>query len=690
MKLIRFITFTITLTILLSGTGNANNSIQEKIYNVIRILNKYHYQELTLDKGVQDEIKRNFIERLDPGKLFFLKRDVKQLVSTRINLRSKNSNIQSFYNKAVSLYRRRLKETNRIIAALKNSKPGYNKEEHMVYYYEIDMGYAKNYAERKSRWEKHLKYNILSNYFFKAYYHEGVKNYKKDFYENEAAIRSRVVKREKRFIRELVSPPGGFQSSVASALIGSIVARFDPHTSYFSAGDKKRFESMLSKKAYSYGIFFTKNIMGEIRIDRLVPGGSAWKSAALNKGDVVLEIQYPGENKVFDTSEYSLRQIDTIVNDSKSNMIIIMVKKANGVISRVRLIKEKLTVEENRINSFILNGSEKIGYIYLPAFYVEWESNVPGCANDVAKEILKLKREKIDGLILDLRSNSGGSVMEAVSLAGIFIDEGPLCIQSSRGGKPRLLKDMNRGTVYDGPLLVLVNSRSASASEFFVAAMKDYNRAIIVGNTTYGKASSQVLLPIVSNFRKFNSAYADFIKITTNMYHNLLGETHQGDGITPHIMLPGLFGHVNSERANKNALKGKKVDKKVRYDKGKAISLGSIARNSRNRISESKKFREIKSLNKKITKILSRDEKISLNIDDFMKEMKERIDIFRSMGGNLKGSTSAYTVENSSYDAEIIRIDTFRKILNEQLIKQIGEDIYIDESYHIMEDYINN
>lgn len=373
--------------------------------------------------------------------------------------------------------------------------------------------------------------------------------------------------------------------------------------------------------------------------------------------------------------------------------MVITIKKINGRLLKVPLTKTKIINEENIINSFILKGPKKIGYISLPAFYTDWNKvGAPSCANDVAKEILKLKREDIDGLILDLRNNGGGSLRESVELAGIFIDEGPLCLQSSEKSKLSVIKDPNRGSIYDGPLVVMVNNQSASASEIFSSIMKDYKRAIIVGSKTFGKGSSQLIIPLVKylnklNKRKLERGEYDYIKITTSVYYDLSGKSHHGTGVKPDIMLPGIFDNIPAK--NQFKIKPPKKYKQLEYKRGTALPIIALKKKNRRRLLHDKNFRLIRKLNQKINRYLFNIKESSLNRELFIEEMNRKNSLLQLAEKTLIRPSKSYKIHNNQYDKDLIQMDSYRKKHNKQMMKYIYEDIYIEKSYQVIKDYIN-
>jgi carboxyl-terminal processing protease len=698
--LYRSITIIFLFSVFLSTPVSGANALSEQTINIVTIINKFHYTGIQLNEKTTLEIKREFLETLDPLRCFFVRDDVNFLLSVKLDLIAlKENDVVPFVEKTIQIYRQRLKGSEIILED--TLKKGLNYQINETIIFDDKLLFPENKNQLVKRWEMLLKYKILSKFFYKNFNEKLPSNYLEMFTAQEPAIREIIGRREKAAIKRIFNYSDGIENYVTAAFLNSIALICDPHTMYLPKKDKINFESVISSKGLSYGLYFKNDIRGEVRIERLVPGGPAWKSGKLNKDDIITEISFPlEENTAYDVQDISPAELYNLLNNPKSENIIITVIKTNGRVEKASLVREKIQTERNIINSFILSGEKKIGYIYLPAFYADWDDpGVPACANDVAIEIIKLKKENVEGIILDLRNNSGGSLLEAMLLAGLFIDEGPLYIQARKGAKPILLKDPNRGTVYDGPLAVIVNRQSASASELFVSAMRDYNRAVIVGSPTFGKASGQVILPLTreiankSNLDQIDlnltkDSNSDFIKITASCFFDLSGNTHQLTGISPDIMLPDVFEDMFvTENKMRNSLLPEKVQKDVKYNKLPGIPAAKISGLSNGRLSRDKNFQGIKALNTDMKKYASPGRTINLNIDVFMKEKTRVTGMINSLT-KLLYCASSLRAENNVNDSEVIKMDKYKNELNKEFIKQISEDIYINESYSIINDYI--
>lgn len=513
--------------------------------------------------------------------------------------------------------------------------------------------------------------------------------------KNEPLMRNKIKVISKRRIHRILEAPQGFENYIGSIFLNCITNRFDPHSTFFSPNEKDKFLEMISKDGMSYGFSTKENKDGEIEISNIVPGGNAWKTNQLNDGDILLKVNFDN-NATIDLLFVDDFELDQIFNtNSNAKSLVITVRKTNGLIKAINLKKEKIEQEDNVVKSYILNGAKKIGYIYLPSFYDEWTGKNPlGCGNDVAKEIQKLQQEKIEGLIFDLRYNGGGSLYEAINLAGIFIDEGPITVLKNRNEKPTVVKDMNRGTAYDGPLLVMVNAHSASASELLSAVLQDYNRAVIVGNNTFGKATVQGTFPLDLNYDpkypKMNATSdLGYSNITIQKFYRVTATSHQKKGVHPDIYLPDLsYISKNTEANEKYYLESDTVGKTIYYTPLKSLPIANLNAKSVERVKSNNSFNQIIALNDSIALIEKQTQTISLNINNY-KQLEKR---YKSLSGNIDTlyttPTKTYTVTNNSTDNKIYNVNDFFKQMNADALKKIQSDIYIDESYKIMLDLI--
>lgn len=476
-----------------------------------------------------------------------------------------------------------------------------------------------------------------------------------------------------RIAKKTLNHPSGYENYVASIYCDVIANLFDPHTEYMPLEEKQDFETSLDKQGYYFGFSLEENDNGGTEIGRLVPGSPAWKCGDLNKGDLVTRIGWKGKETV-DVSGLRASEISELLNTADTAELHLTVKKQDGIEKTISLTRAKIDNEENNVRGYLLKGNISVGYIYLPDFYTAHESGNGSCANDVAKEIVKLKKENIAGLILDIRYNGGGSLQEALDMAGIFIDAGPLVMMKDKNGKIISLKDPNRGTIYDGPMTLLVNGQSASASELLGAVLQDYHRAVIVGSTTFGKGSAQIILPVDTNttspFSSRNTEYG-YVKVTTSKFYRVTGRTTQHAGVTPDVVLPDIFDGLNyHESALPSALTADTINKNNYYTPLAGLPLATLAAKSKSRVAVDSNFVLIKKYS-----ALLKEGKDADGTMDF---------------SSLRKATTAYAVTVNAFDSAMLKSDAYHEDLTNQWIEKISSDKYVEEAYHILNDLINN
>ncbi|PKP19230.1 MAG: hypothetical protein CVU05_11830 [Bacteroidetes bacterium HGW-Bacteroidetes-21] len=597
-----------------------NTDYGNQAFLTYKMLEKFHFSPRALDDTFSQNMFDLFIESLDPHCRIFTNNDYLELSKYALQQDDEILNKSDvFVKKVITLYKVRLLEADSIISKIMEKPLNLNEKDTLILY----RGYKRMFPEsevlRRAKWEKNLKYKFLVEYYGSF---DNIKNPspdEKQIVEDEAKVREKIKTRVNKRIKNILNSPMGFDNYVVSLYLNAIATCFDPHSNFFMPQEEASFKKMLSTQALAFGFMLETNENDEILISHLVPGSSAWKSNMLNIGDVLINIEWE-KGKSIDLSSMELEEAQGYISEIPSKTVILTVIKQDGSRKSVHLEKTLLKVEDNTITSYVLKGKENIGYIPLPDFYTSaWEnSNVMGCSNDVAKEILKLQKDSIKGLILDLRYNGGGSVAEALNLIGIFIDEGPLSITQYKGSKPMLLKDMNRGTIYNGPLIVLVNGASASASELVAASLQDYKKAIIVGSPTYGKATGQQVLPVDTSInnqtlaQKYDKSFG-YLKITCQKIYRLNGKSYQKTGVKPDVLIPDIMEFFNyRESESPYCLPSDSIVKKVIYNPLLGYPMSEIISKSSARINADSVFCEIKKFETNYGAYLKNEQQIML------------------------------------------------------------------------------
>ena len=551
---------------------------------ISRMVERYHVQPRALNNEFSSDLFSVFFESLDPQRIFFIREDMEKLSEYRLALDEQIRNQKyDFLEKTTSIFSARLSQVDSIIDLIAKTPFNFTIKENLTV--AEDSSYAQGLAGLRVKIQKKLKLLVLFEIADRMDTEKLKPTEQKTFIDGlEPVLRKKACSSFKRSLKRFIQNKSDLNEVIGDNYCQVLASCYDPHTAFFPKQVKDAFEASLGKKTMEYGLNFDEDEEGNVMIDDLKPGSSAFQSGQLNEGDKIQSVQI-GSQPSQNVSEMDVTQVYQILTGGSDSKVTLTVKKPDGSTRQVILRKEiqEIDDEENKVKSFILKGKKSIGYISLPAFYSDWEDSrgINGCANDVAKEIVKLKKDAIDGLILDVRYNGGGSMQEAIELAGIFIDAGPVGQYRSRDGKVVSLKDGNRGTIYDGPLLLLVNGFSASASEMVAATLQDYNRALIVGSPTFGKATAQVILPLDTtidlNTYDGTKEADSYIKLTISTLYRLNGTSAQINGVKPHIILPDIaHASQQGEASERFALRAIDIAANKYYKPLASLQLSSL------------------------------------------------------------------------------------------------------------------
>ncbi|OQP67185.1 hypothetical protein A3860_02150 [Niastella vici] len=659
-------------------------------YLVSRMVEKFHIQPRPLDDERSEAIFRELMSSLDDQRIFFTQDDMKKLTAYRLQLDDEIKQRKSnFLQLLVTTYKQRLQQADTMLDNI--CKTPFNFALKERYTVAEDTIYPRDIAAMHVKMYKLLKLYVLAGVMQYADAINPNKLPVKKFVDSiEPSLRKKANITIKRSVKRILQSPQGLEFIIGNMYCEALATTYDPHTAYFSADAKEDFESNLGKKPLEYGVTFSKDEDGHAQIDYLKPGSSAYQSGRLNKGDKIQSIQWEKKEPI-DVSDAEVSEIEQALAANGGNTVNITVKKADGTLRQVALHKERLEKEqeeeeEDKVKSFILQGDRKVGYISLPAFYSDWEGTlgINGCANDVAKEIIKLKKENIEGLMLDLRYNGGGSMQEAIELAGIFIDAGPVGQVKTRDPKAITLKDVVRGTIYDGPLLLLVNGFSASASEMVAGVMQDYNRALIVGSPTYGKATAQVVLPIDTtiNLENYNgkAATSSYIKLTTSKLFRINGTTAQAHGVQPDVLLPDLTDATPEREANeKNVLPASTIDANKYYKPLPPLPVAAADAVAKKEMASSAYFKYVQQFVEHAKAAVAKKD-YSLYIEDAWLEKRRK--------DQVEASLKEPETENAIF--KVIKPATNQKQrehdgeLNEEWKTDLLNDAYVKVAYQLM------
>jgi carboxyl-terminal processing protease len=684
------LTMAVVLWISMNVAAQPSRNYRDEAQTMKGIFLQLHVAPPAFDNVYSTWLFDHFLKKLDPEKIYFTLEDIRELEAHKFKLDDEvNGTTWQFLPATLKAFKVSLARADGFVNEILNVPTDLNQKQK----YSEDSTYASSADELKARWKRKLKLEMLTR-LYELRKTNATGDDQTFLKTNESAVRQRVKISALRSIKKTLEPASGFDDHISTIYLQSIASAFDPHSNYLSATEIENFLASMSSKGYYFGISLDESDQGEIVIEQLTPGGPAWKSGALNGGDVIRKLRWEGQDPI-ELDGMSLDEVEELLLDTNHDVMEFTVSKAGGYPQTVSLRKEKMDSEEQVVKSFILRGSQKsIGYISLPGFYTNWgEEGAARCASDVAREIIKLKKENIQGLILDLRFNGGGSLPEAVSMAGIFIDAGPVGVLRNKAGYLTTLKDMNRGTVYDGPLVIVVNSLSASASEFLAAALQDHQRAIVVGSSTYGKATAQVLFEVAkaSPPKPMMGVKpgAGFCSVTLEKIYRITGKTAQAVGVKPDVFIPDIYDELPiHERNLVRRLSSDSVVKKMYYQPLPRGPVDSVRIRSEKRVQRQVYFQNVTKAGQLLADMFTGENNLPLNWPEFKKESDVKNAPFVSVS-NKNNSHGTFTVSHHQFELQRMEMDSFFADLNKAWVKKLSQDFSLAESFHIICDYID-
>jgi carboxyl-terminal processing protease len=664
---------------------------QRILRNVGIVLEQGHYSPKKIDDKFSQEVLKKFEESLDPDKYIFLQQDINAFkkYENRIDDEIHGAPLESFYTIAKT-YLTRIDEVSKLYKQQFTQPFDFNKNEFL----QTD-GDKRNYptseAERAEYGRKRLKYLVLVRYVDLK--EERDKNKKDSAWKADSTLQREAVgivsKQMDRYFQTLKNH--NTTDDIFSTFVNAITSSMDPHTTYFAPVDKRTFDEMLSGTFYGIGAQL-KEDDGKIKIANVITGMPAWKSGEITPEDEILKIA-EGAGTPVDVTGYSVTDaVKLIRGEQRGSEVRLTLKKADGSIKVVSLIRDKISLDDTFARSAIINGTHKIGYIYLPEFYADFsDPNARRSATDVAKEVEKLKAEHVEGIVIDLRGNGGGSLTDVVDMVGLFIKDGPVVQVKGRDEKASILSDRDKEVLYTGPLAVMVDELSASASEIFAAAIQDYHRGIIIGSTsTYGKGTVQrsiSLDPQAENalFAQPSEGLGD-VKLTFRKFYRINGGATQLHGVVPDIIIPDRMENAKfREKDNPDALAWDEIPKANYTVWNPGYSLAPIVSEMNSSINQNANFKAIRETVSLLDKY--RKEEVPLNITKYI-EMQKAIKDASKRLETFSKSSADMSVKSVEIDLETAGNDTLKVSKQTQFLKSISNDIYVHEAVKVIDKVI--
>ena len=666
---------------LIAFTSGGQTPVSTQVSLVKQLVESGHVQPRKIDDQFSSDLFDVFLESLDPSRIYFTQDDIKSLEKNRYSLDDEINNSTSiFFDAALRLYKTKLQNAQTVVNTICSKPFDFNLSE----FYEAKMDSIRPASEKQlyEKWYFTLKTEVLSSLegIASNQFSQQNKINKAEVLAKEPDVRNRVKTKYLNKLKAQLQTDADLQEELTSDYLNAFLTCMDPHSNYYNASARENFQSQLNTEGYYFGFSVANTQKGEVAITYLQPGGPAWVSGMMNKDDVLLQMKWASKDPV-DLSGMDAEEVSELLDQSNTEKLELTIRKKTGEIQKVVLQKRKLENEDNIVKSYLLRGQKNIGYITLPSFYTQWEENSGSrCAADVAKEIIKLKKDSISGLILDLRFNGGGSLQEAVEMAGIFIDEGAICELGQKDGKTIVLKDMNRGVIYSGPMIVMVNGFSASASELLAGSLQDYNRALIVGSKTFGKATGQEIKQIGSD-----PSTKAFVKLTNLRLYRITGQSIQKQGLIPDVILPDPYGSFGEHESDNKFAIGPDSISRYKYFK----PLKDIQKNGLQQLSDARvknaKFQALDDYTQYVIQGMKR-QRISLKWDDIEKEVRDSKVLISEKA--ITTLTTVFAPNNNSSDQKLIGNDNVANEINQRWLHRIAQDPYIEETYLIMLDLI--
>ncbi len=689
---------------LLSDKENEDN--YKKIIRNTRTTLKYlHYKPANINDNFSERVFNKYLEYIDPAKRLLLESDYEHFKKD-IHKQDDffNNEDLTFYFATVDTIYKRIDQVEKYSQEILEKPMDFNTKEDFV----IDpktIGYAKNDAELKDRWRKYLKYNIMLEIIsmqddLDPAKKDTIKNKSKrtptlDDLESKPKITKEtpfadVEKIARNEVKDVITDyfrriKQRKRETYFTMYMNSFTEQYDPHTSYYSPTDKEDFDISMSGQLEGIGAQL-QDKKGYATIASLVVGGPAWKDGRLEVGDQIVKVAQGKNGEAVNIVGMLLDEAIRLIRGKKGTEVFLTVKKKDGSQQVINLVRDIIETDETFARSTIITDAkgDKYGMIYLPEFYTSMNGNEGrDPSEDILKEINELKKENIKGLIFDVRNNGGGSLEEVIEIAGLFIKQGPIVQVKRSDGMMKIHEDKDPSIAYDGPLVVMVNELSASASEILAAAMQDYGRAVIIGSPqTFGKGTVQTIFPVDQQNR---SEDLGALKLTIQKFYRVNGGSTQLRGVNSDVSMVDQYTYSEiNEGSRKEALPWDQIGALNIEKWMPAINLQDIIAKSKARLAKNANLKLIDE-SARLIKSMDETKTLPLNLEDYKKYRAkrekeiEKFDVLDKYKNNLKFS-------NTQKETGLIKNDTVLKTRRENWHKGLQKDVYVEESVNVLRD----
>lgn len=654
-------------------------------YMISRQLPVMHFSDKLMDDQLSEAAFSLYIKQLDYQKRFLLEKDVEQLnaFSPHIDDNLKRGTI-SLPDAGYAILNERIGQVEKMVEEILAAKL----DPHAKGTIESDpekIGYAETMADLQARWRKILQVQ-LNNRFLDLEEDNAKADKPKSEQELWTDTYERVAKQNQNFFHRL------HQETLQDhydRFFNAVTRAFDPHTNYIPPAGKEQFDINMRGSLEGIGALLREDD-GLIKVVRIIPGSASARQGRLEVEDIILQVA-EGDDEPVDVTDMRLRDAVRLIRGPKGTEVRLTVRKPDGVKDIIPITRDVVQIEETFVKSTLLDGpdGEKIGYLHIPSFYRDFEKNGAqggrNSSDDTRLALGNLVEQNVEGVILDLRNNGGGALVDAVEIAGLFIDHGPVVMVRNSNGAQRTLEDTSFGVEYDGPLVVLVNKFSASASEIVAAALQDYGRAVIMGDLyTHGKGTVQTIIDLNDNIpllhlRKYDDLGA--LKVMIQKFYRVNGGSTQWKGVEPDIVLPSLLKHLESgERYLEYALPWDSIDPVDYAPLEKKLNINKLRERSKARVAADKGFQTIRE-EAQHAEARAKDTLVSIDLDDIRaklaeaKQARDKIGKYYKKFSEDEDGEDAFAADNSTEEER-----------EREWLEEVSEDPYVREGAHVISD----
>ncbi len=657
------------------------------MHALLSVMDQMHLRPIDINDEFSQKSFDAFLDYLDGAKRFYIQPEIARLKEYADKIDNEINDRQlTFFDLSIQMLDAAIERSKRIYHSVIDDPVNIHDAE----YFELDADkrpFAADEEALKDHWRQLLEYQIVSKVHSKMEA-QASKEGEDQLTETEMIEQARTSTK-KLFDQWFDRMEEMRRSDRYEFYLNVFAQMYDPHSGYFSPKEKEEFDIRMGGKLEGIGARLTRSD-DYIKVNGIVPGGPAWKNGELEVGDLITKVTQKGEEGV-DIVGFRTDDAVQLIRGKKGTVVILTVKKKDGSFADIEIERDEVIIDQAFAKSVIIDIDDKvnhIGYIKLPMFYSTFDGG-NSCAQDVAAEIEKLKSEGVEGIILDLRYNGGGSLPDAIDMSGLFIEKGPIVQVKSRDEKPQVYKDDDREVAYHGPLIVMVNAISASASEILAAAMQDYGRAVIVGgDATYGKGTVQRFLNLDRVIKgKIPEKPLGQVKVTMQQFYRVNGGSTQLRGVTPDIVLPDQYSFVEiGEKDHDEALEWTEIDPTTfAQDVYTMPDMELLRKKSASRIAKDSTFMLIQAQGK-LMKEMREDSRMPLQLEAFDAELEARNLRSEKFDGLMKDTIPGLSVHNLDADLTYLQTDSSRVARRDHWIKQIKKDIYLEETMYIMGD----